>query len=104
MFRILKVTGNSLSPLYEEGDFVFIIKIPFFFSFYQPGIHPGDIIVLRHPYYGVLIKRVQWLTPDAKQIFVLGTHAESTDSRTFGLVERKWVQGKVLWQIRRPRS
>lgn len=102
MFRILKVTGNSLSPLYEEGDFVFVIKIPFFISCIKPSIQTGDTIVFRHPYYGELIKQVEWLTSDGAQLYVIGTQKESTDSRTFGLVERNWVLGKAIWHIRKP--
>lgn len=104
MCRILKVTGDSLSPLFEEGDFVFTIKIPFFNVFNCNILRQGDIIIISHPYYGRLIKMIKWLTPDGNQIYVIGTNPNSTDSRTFGLVERKWVQGKVFWQIRKPRT
>lgn len=101
MFRILKVTGNSLFPLIQEGDFVIVFKIPFLLSrFFQ--YKPGEIIVLKHPYYGVLVKKIDWISEDGKHYFVIGTHPESTDSRQFGLVEHKWVSGKVISHIRNP--
>mgnify|MGYP000906776309 FL=1 len=101
MCQILKVTGNSLFPLIQEGDFVLVFKIPFLFSrFFQ--YKKGDIVVLKHPYYGVLIKKIDWLSADGKQSFVIGNHAESTDSRQFGLVENSWISGKVVFHIQKP--
>ena len=101
MFRFLKVTGNSLSPFYQEGDFVLAVKVPFLFNLFSK-FRQGDIMVLRHPYYGVLIKQVQWISSDGNQFYVTGTQPESTDSRQFGLVERKWVFGKVILHIQKP--
>lgn len=101
MYRILKVTGNSLFPLIQEGDFVLVFKIPFLLSkFFK--YKKGDIIVLKHPYYGVLIKKIDWLSADAKQYFVVGSHPESTDSRQFGLIEHSWISGKVILHIQKP--
>ena len=103
MFRILKVTGNSLFPLIQEGDFVIVFKIPFsLWRFLQ--YHVGDIVILKHPYYGVLIKKIDWLSEDGQKYYVVGTHSESIDSRQFGLVEYKWLVGKVIWHIQVPRS
>lgn len=101
MLRFLKVTGNSLFPLYQEGDFVLIIKIPFsLWGYFR--YHRGDIVVVKHPYYGLLIKIIQSITNDGKQFFLIGTQDESTDSRQFGLVEHHWILGKVIWHIRNP--
>ncbi len=101
MFRILKVTGNSLFPLIQEGDFVIVFKIPFLlWRFFR--YHRGDIVVLKHPYYGILIKKIDWLSDDGKQYSVIGTHPESTDSRQFGLVEYEWLVGKMIFHIRHP--
>ena len=43
MLRVIKVTGNSLSPKYEEGDFVVITTVPFFFG----SLRQGDVIVFQ---------------------------------------------------------
>jgi nickel-type superoxide dismutase maturation protease len=101
MVRILKVTGKSLFPLIQEGDFVTVFKIPFFLWRIFP-YRPGDIIVIKHPHYGTLIKKIEWCSPDGNQYYVVGNHPESTDSRTFGLVAREWLSGKVIWQIKKP--
>jgi nickel-type superoxide dismutase maturation protease len=96
MCRLLRVTENSLWPVYGEGDFVFVSKIPFLFS--PPA--PGDIVVLRHPQHGTLIKQVKWAT--AEQVFVVGTQQASLDSRVFGPVARRTLVGKVIASIHNP--
>lgn len=95
MIQILKVTGESLSPFFVEGDFVVVSKIPFVLR----KIKAGDIVVFRHPVYGTMIKKVAHISPDGDEIFVLGTHPESTDSRQFGPLRRRQLIGKVVWHI-----
>ena len=98
MLKLLKVTGNSLMPFYQEGDFVVVLKIPSFLNWPKEG----DIVVFRHPVYGTMIKEVVNLSADHKEIFVLGTHPDSTDSRHFGPVHRSDLAGKVIWHIKQP--
>lgn len=96
MLRFLKVTGDSLTPEYQEGDFVLVSKIPFFLV--PPS--PGDVIAFHQPGYGMLIKRIQNITPNGG-LNVIGNHPDSIDSRTFGTVRRMDIIGKVIWHIRK---
>ena len=98
MLKILKVTGDSLSPFFLEGDFVVVSKIPFFLR--KP--RSGDIVVFEHPTYGTLIKRVERLSPDGEEVYVIGEHPLSTDSRQFGPLPCRILLGKVIWHIRKP--
>jgi signal peptidase I len=100
MIRLLRVTGNSLAPTYEEGDFVVIATIPFLFG----GIRPGDMVVFRHRAYGTMIKQAQRILPDADEIHVMGTRIDSVDSRNFGPISKRDVLGKVVWHIKKPRG
>ena len=68
MLRMIKVTGESLSPLFLEGDYVLITTIPFMIC----KIKPGDTIVFQHPFYGMLIKQVESASPDQGSISVIG--------------------------------
>ena len=95
MFQLLKVTGDSLSPFFVQGDYVLVVKNPFILR----RLKPGDVIVFHHPAYGVMIKRLQRLSDNGDGLFVLGSHPESNDSRSFGLVPSHWVKGKVIWRI-----
>jgi nickel-type superoxide dismutase maturation protease len=99
MLRFIKVTGDSLSPEFQEGDFVLVSKIPFSLS----SIREGDIVVFNHPEYGIMIKKVAITYPQSGEYFVVGTHGHSVDSRRFGNISRKDLVGKVIWHIRHPR-
>jgi nickel-type superoxide dismutase maturation protease len=95
VFELLKVTGESLSPFFLQGDYVLVAKLPYILR----RLKPGDVIVFRHPAYGVMIKRLEYFTVGGEELFVLGSHPESNDSRTFGAIPRRWVEGKVIWRI-----
>jgi signal peptidase I len=99
MFQVIRIIEDSLSPEYQEGDFVLLVKIPFFLR----SIHPGDVIVFRQAAYGQMIKRVESLDAQGDLIDVRGTHPDSKDSRHFGPVPRDDLIGKVIWHIRKPR-
>jgi nickel-type superoxide dismutase maturation protease len=95
MIRILAVTENSMSPEYNEGDYVVAVKFPFGFS-----LHPGDVVVFYHPAHGTMIKRIAAISDDGQQITVLGSLPSSIDSRNFGPIAPHSVIGKVIWHIR----
>ena len=95
MLRIFRIHGNSLEPEYQSGDFVLVSKIPFLF--HSPK--PGEMIGFFHPAFGLLIKQIGSYNPQTRQLFVMGTHPDSVDSREYGEISRKQVIGKVLWHI-----
>jgi len=95
MLRVIKVTGDSLSPEYREGDYVVVATIPFFLN----RIQVGDVVVFRQPTYGILIKKVAQVGTAGDQFFVVGAHPDSVDSRQFGPVARQALIGRVIWHI-----
>jgi len=97
MLRVLKVSGSSLAPLFQEGDFVLVSKIPFLV---RPP-HPGDVVVFRRAPYGLLIKRVERVLPDGK-LWVVGVRPVSVDSYEFGPVARQDLEGKVIFRVKKP--
>jgi len=99
MFKLLKVSGNSLIPVYQEGDFVVVSTVPLFFG----TLKRGDIVVFRHEMYGTLIKMVETIAPGGNELSVVGTREDSIDSRRFGAISRRDVIGKVIWHIKKPR-
>lgn len=98
MLRLLKVTGDSLSPIYKEGDFVVVTTLPFFLR----RLRQGDIIVFQHGLYGTLIKIVDRVLPEEDAVYVLGTNEESLDSRRLGPINRQAIMGKVIWYVAKP--
>ncbi len=99
MLKLLKVSENSLSPAYQEGDYVVVSTVPLLFG----APRRGDIIVFRHELYGTMIKMVEAVAPGGGEFTVVGTRADSVDSRRFGPVSRQDVVGKVIWHIKKPR-
>lgn len=98
MLKFLKVAGESLSPEYREGDFVLIAKIPFLLN----RLAIDDVVAFNHPEYGLMIKKVIAIEPGQDELFVVGTHEHSIDSRHFGSIRRSDLVGKVIWHIRQP--
>jgi signal peptidase I len=96
MLKLLKITGDSLTPEYQNGDFVIISKIPFLFG--PPS--PGDVIAFHQPGYGLLIKRIQHIRQNGG-VDVIGSHPDSIDSRVFGPVSKESMLGKVIWHIQK---
>jgi signal peptidase I len=96
MLRLFKVTGKSLEPIYQEGDFVLASKIPF----YIRAPRPGDFIVFRHARLGVLIKCIERVTP-LGALYVTGTRPSSHDSDDFGVISPGDVLGKVVAAVRK---
>ncbi len=89
----MRITGDSMSPDYQDGDFVFLMNL------FRGRIKRGDVIVFINQLYGTLIKRVEKITDEG--IYVLGTGENSLDSRRLGPVNPAAVQGKVIWHIHR---
>jgi len=94
MLRLLKITGSSLNPEYQEGDFVLATTVPFLF---RPP-RAGDVVILRHPAYGTLIKRLTRLGPDGFE--VASDNPDGLDSRALGVLPLRDLTGRVIWHIR----
>jgi signal peptidase I len=97
MIKILRISGRSLEPDFQDGGYVVVSKLPFYFR----RARRGDVVAFNKAPYGLLIKRVEYLTP-AGELFVLGTHAASVDSLQFGPIRQQEVLGKVIVQVRKP--
>ncbi len=96
MLRVVKVSGSSLAPAYQEGDFVLVSKIPFLV---RPP-RTGDVVVFRRDPYGLMIKRVERVLPDGG-LWVVGARPVSLDSYEFGPVSKQDVIGVVISHIKK---
>ena len=98
MMKILRISGRSLEPDFWDGDYVLVSKIPLRIRLARRG----DVVAFRKPPYGLLIKRVEYLTPEG-ELFVLGTHTASVDSLQFGPIRQQDLLGKVIAHVKKPR-
>jgi len=94
MLKIIRITGVSLTPEYQPGDYVLVAGLARYAA--------GDVVVFERGELGMLIKRVERVLPETDALYVVGSHPLSVDSRQFGPIPRGSVLGKVLWHIRRP--
>lgn len=98
MLKIIKVTGESLSPFFLPGDYVLIGKCSYLFG----GISKGDIVVFTHSAYGLMIKEIEIINSELGQIHVKGSHPLSVDSLKMGPIAFDDIHGKVIWHIKNP--
>jgi len=94
LFKILRITGMSLSPAYLHGDYVLIQKIG-----QLNRLRIGDVIVFQLRGYGRLIKQVSSLDLDKDACLVEGTAPDSISSDSFGAVPLTAILGKVILHI-----
>ena len=97
MLRWFSIQGESLEPEYRAGDYALAASLPGWWK----RLRCGDVVVCRHPAYGILVKRVERLDPAQQELYVIGSHPNSIDSRTFGPLPRKLILGKVIWHVKR---
>lgn len=94
MFPLLKfkIEGSSMCPSFKPGDTVLVNKFSYLLS--RPRM--GDVIVLKRKKF--IMKRI--IKIDKNEFFVEGDNKErSTDSRSFGWVNKKEIIGKVFLKI-----
>jgi phage repressor protein C with HTH and peptisase S24 domain len=99
MLKIIKVTGNSLSPFFLSGDYVLVSTFPRSFK----RLHADDSVVFTHPDYGLLIKHVRRNFLDSKKLEVIGSHKDSISSQKLGLIPYSDIIGKVIFHIKQSR-
>ena len=97
MIKIIKVTGDSLSPFFLSGDFVLINTS----QRVSKKLQPDDIVVFNHPDYGRLIKRVVVNNPESEIIKVSGYNEDSVSSHKLGHIPYSAIIGKVIYQVKR---
>jgi nickel-type superoxide dismutase maturation protease len=92
-FYKFRITGLSMTPVLKNGDFVLVNRLAYFFK--KPK--KGDVIAVYDPRdKKVLIKRI--INIQNKKYFIQGDNKKaSTDSRKFGMIEKKSILGKVIY-------
>ena len=88
------VEGDSMLPALKAGDAVLI----------NPGaaFSTGDVVLAQHPYKKSvkIIKRIGEISPEGKYTLIGDNAGESTDSRTFGVIQKKDILGKVVCRLK----
>jgi type IV secretory pathway protease TraF len=92
MIKLFRIVGDSLYPLYKEGELVIAMRPK-----YGLLVKPHDIVTFTCKGVGVMIKRVR--SVENTQVFVEGTSPNSVDSRVFGTIPLSEISYKILFKI-----
>jgi len=93
MLSLYEVKGNSMLPSLNSGDFVFANQ--FYFV-----VRVNDVVVVNHPYYHRIIKRVARIC-QIRGFLLCGDHEDSVSSKKMGWVTQPQIEGKVMFSIRK---
>jgi nickel-type superoxide dismutase maturation protease len=87
-----RVTGNSMLPTLQSGEDVLVVPVQA-----MTKLSPGDIVVCLHPLTPRLrmVKRISEIFYDDSCYVLSDNAAEGTDSRSFGVVDRALILGRV---------
>lgn len=89
----LRVEGDSMLPTLESGERVLVDP--------RASIHEGDIILANHPFKSLqIIKRLLSIESDGRRFLTGDNPDESSDSRVFGVINRKHLVGKVVSRLK----
>ena len=94
----VEVTGTSMAPALRAGDRLLVVGTPWL---PQPWPKPGSVVAVRDPRLPsrILIKRVVRVDRRQETLEVVGdATGASTDSRTFGPVDRTLVVGRAVYR------
>lgn len=78
-------------PIYQPGDYVLVVKM----LFRLPAI--GDILVIKHPKFGTLIKQVKIIK--ASGLIMQSINQIGISQDDIGLVRSDQIIGRVLYKF-----
>ncbi len=89
MIRIRKISGKSMLPYLKPGDIAIFRKRSLY--------NLGDVVLISHNNLDK-VKRITNFNKD--KYFVVGDNLQSsTDSRTFGPINKSDIIGKIIWPL-----
>lgn len=90
MSKQFQITGDSMHPLYKDGEVIEVEEIK-----KNTILNIDDIVVARHPYRKIkIIKKVTEINGDKIELSGIND-SESEDSRGFGRIDRD----KIIYRV-----
>ena len=97
MFRILRIEGESMTPEFNDGDYVLVQRLALLFR----RIKTGSTVVFNTGKYGILIKKVSAADKKNRKYFFAGTSPKSLTTEQIGTVDERDIIGSVLFHFRK---
>ena len=95
MFSIVKVQGDSMLPLYKEGDYLFVLEL-----FKNKLLRPDRNILFYHDHHGLLVKKITSVNKKQKEFHSKGLNGKSISQEEIGAVPFNRVKGIPLIHIK----
>lgn len=93
IIKLIKVSGESMIPHLDNGDYVIV-------SSWGMNISIGNVVVVEHPVYHRIIKRVVQVFPNG-ELWLSGENKRSLSSEQLGRVQPETIIGKVVMRIKK---
>jgi hypothetical protein len=97
MFRIIRISGESMSPEYHDEDFVLVSRLPLLLGL----VKIDSVLVFRSWNYGLLIKKVSEIDKKNRRFFFTGTNHMSLSTEKIGTIDKKDIIGSVLFHFKK---
>jgi len=88
MFKLIKVSGDSMSPTLLDGDILITTK--------PRAVGAGFIYVIEHSDLGRIVKRIDGFDKRGRAI-LSGDNPASTPSALLGSIERSRISGRAMF-------
>lgn len=90
--RVVRIDGGSMAPAFEHGDYAVFRR----YGRRSAGPQVGDAVLVDHPQYGTIVKRVA-RRPSASAVELAGDAVASTPGIDLGAVPTHRIWGRLLW-------
>ena len=90
LFRIFRVSGDSMLPTLADGDFVLAKKL-------KENPLDGNIVIINDTAHGFLIKRIKEL--NKKEYAAYGDNKDLKSNQYFGLYSPVDLEFIVKWKV-----
>lgn len=88
--RLVRIDGDSMAPRLPHGTFALFRRTSW--------IEPDDIVLVQHPVFGRIVKKV--VSVSSQGLTLAGLSSRSVSSLSLGPVEHGAVQGKLVMELK----
>ncbi|WP_363322346.1 S24/S26 family peptidase [uncultured Pseudoteredinibacter sp.] len=91
MLKIFKITGNSMSPRFNDGDYLLLFTL-------RRKPRPGQFLVYDHPEIGPIFKQVGEVTQGGG-LYLKSLNSAGVSSEDIGQCQTENIIGRMLWHF-----
>jgi signal peptidase I len=92
MLYVRRISGNSMSPTLQHGDYIIAAKS--IFQHYKVN----DIVIVRHSIYSEIIKRISGIDEN-ENYWLSGDGVDTLSSEKMGAIQQSQILAKLYWHI-----